>query len=118
MVVGKCKTCGETIRSRKSDKNSAKANFLSAVRRHYKKKHPKTLSRRISQGLKASQENPSVQDMVNALRSGVRASLQVYGKYTEAQYQRMKVVMDALEPYLPAEIVLSWKALEAIHDAG
>lgn len=55
--------------------------------------------------------------MVTALQSGVRSALQVYGKWTEAQYQHMKVVMDALEGLLPPEIVASWRAIEAIHDA-
>lgn len=116
MVQGKCRTCGEAIRSRVSSKGSAQANFLAAVRRHYKKKHPNTLSRRISAGLKASQENPSVQDMVNALAKGPRAALKVYGSWTEKQYRVMKVTMDALEPMLPEPVKASWLAIEAFHD--
>lgn len=118
MVQGKCKTCGETIRSRRSHTHSAQANFLTAVRKHYKKKHPNTLSRRISSGIKASQNNPSIQDMVTALQEGVRSALVIYGKWTETQYQAFKKVIDALEPFLPPEIVISWRAIEAIHDAG
>lgn len=116
MVVGKCRTCGEVIRSRKSDKHSAQANFLSAVRRHYKKKHPNTLSRRISQGLKTSQDNPTVQDMVTALQEGTRSALVIYGAWTEAQYQHMKRTMDAIAPLLPIEVRLAWESIEAFHD--
>jgi len=86
------------------------------VKAHYKKKHPNTISRRISKGLKASQENPSIQDMVTALQEGTRSALKVYGQWTEAQYQAMKKVIDALEIVLPSEIVIAWRAIEAIHD--
>jgi len=112
-----CKTCGEVIISRRSDKRSAKANMLRAVRRHYQKKHPKTLSRRISQGLKASKDNPSYQDLIDALKEGPRSAIEVYKKYNEKQYQHIKAVMDALEPVLPTDLVISWKVLEAIHDS-
>ena len=104
-MKGKCKTCGETITARKSKKASAQANYLKAVRRHYKEKHPNTIGRRISKGLRNRNENPSIQDMVEALRSSPRAALDVYKNYTERQYQHMKRVMDALEPVLPAELV-------------
>lgn len=75
------------------------------------------MSRRISQGIKATQNNPSIQDMVTALQEGVRSALVIYGKWTEAQYQAFKTVVDALEPFLPLDIVISWRAIEAIHDA-
>jgi len=116
MTQGKCRTCGEAIRSRRSSTGSAQANFLKAVKRHYKIKHPNTISRRISKGLKASNENPTVQDFVSALQGGVRGALKVYGDMTERQYKHMKNTMDALEPVLPLEILASWKAVEALHD--
>jgi len=116
MTVGKCRTCGETIRSRRSHTHSAQANFLKAVRRHYKTKHPNTLSTRISRGIKASHDNPSIQDFITALQGGVRSALTIYAKFTETQYQQIKKVLDALEPVLPIEIVASWKAIEAFHD--
>lgn len=115
-MMGKCRTCGEVIRSRASTKASAQANFLKAVKRHYKKKHPNTISRRISQGLRRSNDNPTVQDFISALQGGVRGALKVYGDMTERQYQHMKRTMDALEPILPLEILASWKAVEALHD--
>lgn len=116
MTVGKCKTCGETIRSRRSDKNSAQANFLKAVKAHYKKKHPNTISRRISQGKRSSYNNPSFQDFFTSLSEGPRAAIKIYRAYTERQYQHIKVMMDAIEPILPVEVLASWKAIEAIHD--
>lgn len=115
-MIGKCRTCGETIRSRVSTKASAQANFLRAVKRHYKKKHPNTLGRRISRGLRLSNENPSVQDFITALQGGVRGALKVYGDMTEKQYQHIKRTMDALEPILPIEVQASWRAVEALHD--
>jgi hypothetical protein len=66
--------------------------------------------------LKASQENPNFQDFVTSLAEGPRAAIRVYKKFTEKQYQTMKRTMDALEPVLPPQITLSWKAIEAIHD--
>ena len=118
MVVGHCKTCGEEIRSRRSDKNSAQANFLGAVRRHYRKKHKNTLGLRISRGLRSSGNNPSMQDMTTALLDGPRAALGVYKKYTEKQYQQMKKVLDAIEPILPDNMRFAWKFIEALHDEG
>jgi len=72
--------------------------------------------RRIKAGKAKSQENPNIQDMVSALRDGPRSALAVYRSFSERQYQHMKSVMDSLEPYLPVEIVASWKVLEAMHD--
>ena len=54
--------------------------------------------------------------MVTALQEGTRSALKVYGQWTEKQYQAMKVVMDALEVILPPNVVVAWKAIEAIHD--
>lgn len=115
-MKGKCSICGETIRSHRSEKNSAKANFLKAMRKHQWKKHRTTMISRIKAGKAKARENPSYQDMVSALREGPRAALKVYRSWTERQYQHMKVVMDALEPVLPLELKISWKTLEAIHD--
>jgi len=72
--------------------------------------------RRIKEGKRASEENPSYQDLVTALQEGPRAALKIYVTYTERQYQRIKSLMDALETVLPPEVVASWKAIEALHD--
>lgn len=117
MVVGKCRTCGETIRSRSSKNGSANGNFLKAVRKHYKKKHPNTMSRRISNGLKNGANNPSIQDFAKALATGTREALSIYRAWTERQYQAVKIVMDALEPYMLPHVALAWNVIESIHDA-
>jgi len=62
-------------------------------------------------------ENPSIQDMIAALGEGTRAGLAVATRMRAARYQELKRVMDALEPVLPDHIRLSWRAIEAAHDA-
>ncbi|MBA7702120.1 hypothetical protein ES703_110877 [subsurface metagenome] len=116
-MKGTCSICGETIRSRKSTKASAKANFLKAMRKHQWKKHRNTMISRIKAGKAKAAENPSYQDIVSALQEGPRAALKVYGDFTERQYQHMKAMMDALEPILPLEVQIAWKTIEAFHDA-
>lgn len=86
------------------------------MRKHQWTKHRNTMISRIKAGKAKAKENPSFQDMVTALREGPRSAIEVYRNWTERQYQTMKAVMDALEPVLPIEIVISWKTLEAIHD--
>ncbi|MBA7549665.1 hypothetical protein ES705_42156 [subsurface metagenome] len=113
---GTCSICGEVIRSRRSDKNSARANFLKAVRKHQWKRHRNTMIARIKAGKAKAKLNPSIQDMVSALKEGPRASLKIYRKWTERQYQHMKSVMDAIEELLPLEVQLAWTAIEAFHD--
>lgn len=71
---------------------------------------------RIKAGKRGSSENPSIQDLVSALQSSPREAIAVYKRMTNAQYRYMKAVMDAIEPILPIEAKVSWKALEAIHD--
>lgn len=104
------------IRSHRSKKNSARTNFLKAMRKHQWGSHRNTMISRIKAGKRRAEENPSVQDLVSALQSGPRAALKVYKQMTDRQYQRMKNVMDALEPLLPLEVQIAWKTLEAIHD--
>lgn len=116
MVVGHCKTCGEEIRSRRSDKNSAQSNFLAAVRRHYKKKHPNTIGRRISHGLKSSDDNPTIQDFVSALQGAPAAAISAYEELRKKDWMKLKRVMDAVEPIMPIEMKATWKAVEAFHD--
>ena len=72
--------------------------------------------RRIKEGQAAAELNPSVQDLISALQEGPRAALKVYMDFTEKQYQMIKSVMDALEPLLPVQVVVSWKTIEAFHD--
>jgi len=72
--------------------------------------------RRIKAGKRSSDENPSAQDLMEALKDGPRAAIAVYRTYTEKQYQNMKKMMDAFAPVLPPEVNATWKAIEAFHD--
>jgi len=72
--------------------------------------------RKIKAGIRASEENPNVQDFMTALLDSPRAALRIYASFTERQYQAIKKVMDALEGLLPQELLISWKAVEAMHD--
>jgi hypothetical protein len=113
---GTCSICGETIRSRRSTKNSAKANFLKAMRKHQWKKHRNTMISRIKAGKQRAQNNPLDTEMIVALQSGAKEALKIYGRMTEKQYQRTSKIMKALKPILPPETVLIWEFLEAVHD--
>lgn len=115
-MKAKCTICGHEMRSRKSSKRSARANLLISIRKHAWKAHRTTMISRIKRGKRASQDNPSAQDFMKALSEGPRAALQIYGTWTERQYQQMKRVMDAVEPLLPIEVRSAWLAIEAYHD--
>ncbi|MBA7553688.1 hypothetical protein ES705_46284 [subsurface metagenome] len=115
-MKGKCSICGATIRSHASAKNSARANFLKAVRKHMWKNHRTTMISRIKAGKKASENNPTVQDFISALQDSPGRAFSIYKKLRAKDFNVAKQVMDALEPVLPIEIRISWKAIEAIHD--
>ena len=90
--------------------------LLSKMSKHRWKKHELTMVRKIKAGIRASEENPNVQDFMTALLDSPRAALRIYASFTERQYQGIKKVMDALEPVLPENLRVSWKAVEAMHD--
>ena len=115
-MKGTCSICGATIRSHASAKNSARANFLKAVRKHMWKNHRTTMISRIKAGKRASNNNPTVQDFVSALQDAPGRAFSIYEKLRERDFNIAKQVLDALEPVLPIEIRISWKAIEAIHD--
>ncbi len=74
------------------------------------------MRRKIKAGIKASNGNPNVQDFMVALLDSPRAALRIYASFTERQYQHIKKVMDGLESVLPPALLVSWKAVEAMHD--
>jgi len=113
---GKCSICGETIRSRRSSKGSAQANFLRAVRKHQWKKHRNTMIDRIKAGKRTSAMNPTVQDFISALKDAPGRAFSIYKKMKLRDFATAKAVLDALEDVLPIEIRLTWRAIEAIHD--
>ncbi|MBA7550219.1 hypothetical protein ES705_42729 [subsurface metagenome] len=115
-MKGTCSICGATIRSHASAKNSARANFLKAVRNHMWKNHRTTMISRIKAGKKASDNNPTVQDFISALADAPGRAFKAYEKLRARDFTVAKQVMDALEPVLPVEMRVTWKAIEAIHD--
>ncbi|MBA7551226.1 hypothetical protein ES705_43762 [subsurface metagenome] len=115
-MIGKCSICGATIRSRKSKKGTARANFLAAVRRHMWKYHRSTMISRIKTGKQRSADNPTVQDFISALQDAPGRAFKIYQKLQKRDFTVAKQVMDALEHLLPVEVRASWKAVEAIHD--
>jgi len=115
-MKGTCSICGEVIRSHASAKNSAKANFLKAMRKHQWKKHRNTMISRIKAGKRRSDMNPTVQDFISALKDAPGRAFSIYQKMKAKDFNTAKQVLDALEPVLPIEIRVTWKAIEAIHD--
>lgn len=115
-MKGKCSICGQVIRSRASSKGSAQANFLKAVRKHVWKHHRSTMISRMKAGKKASDKNPTVQDFISALHDAPGRAFSIYEKMRARDFDTAKQVLDALEQFLPIEIRVTWKAIEAIHD--
>lgn len=115
-MLGKCSICGEQIRSHKSDLHSAQHNFLRGVRKHMWKFHRTAMIARIKRGKRKALENPSLQDLVTALKEAPSRAISIYKTMTAAQYHYTKTMMDAMEPVLPLEVRASWKVIEAIHD--
>ena len=72
--------------------------------------------RRIKAGKDRSKDNPTLQDMVTALKGAPERAIAIYKAMSEAQYRYTKGVMDVMEPVLPVEVSASWKIIEAIHD--
>jgi len=115
-LKGTCSICGMVIRSHASTKNSAKANFLKAMRKHQWKNHRTTMISRIKAGKRRSHDNPTVQDFISALKDAPGRAFNIYQKMRLRDFNTAKQVLDALEPVLPIEIRVTWKAIEAIHD--
>lgn len=115
-MKGTCSICGMEIRSHASSKNSAKSNFLKAMRKHQWKNHRTTMISRIKAGKNSSNENPTVQDFVSALQGAPQRAIQVYEKLRKKDWMKLKRVMDAVEPIMPTEMKATWKAIEAFHD--
>ncbi|MBA7549968.1 hypothetical protein ES705_42473 [subsurface metagenome] len=115
-MQGKCSICGAVLRSHASAKNSAKTNFLKVVRKHMWSKHRNTMISRIKAGKRRSKNNPVNLKMIKAIQEGSREAIETFKRLTEKQYQKVKKLMDALEPILPEETKTIWKFLEITHD--
>jgi len=115
-MKGTCSICGEVIRSHRSEKNSAKANFLKAMRKHQWKMHRNTMIARIKAGKQRSADNPTVQDFISALQDAPGRAFLIYRKMRERDWMVLKRTMDAIETIMPLEMKATWKAIEAVHD--
>jgi len=71
---------------------------------------------RIKAGKRRSDNNPTVQDFVSALQGAPGRAYTIYEKMKAKDFMTAKQVIDALEPVLPVEVRVAWKAIEAIHD--
>jgi len=112
LYKAKCSQCGKTFR------RQTKSDLLSALRKHLWREHRQWMINRIKAGRKnAEANNPSVQDLMQAIEKGSsRAAHQVAKMMTEGRYQQVKVVMDAVSPLLPLKARLAWEGVEAVHD--
>jgi len=115
-LKGTCSICGMVIRSHASAKNSARANFIKAVRKHQWKNHRNTMIARIKAGKRRSADNPTVQDFITALQGAPQRAIQIYKELREKDWIQLKRVLDAMEPIMPVEMLATWKAIEAFHD--
>jgi len=106
-----------TIRSHASAKYSAKANFLKAMRRHQWKNHRTTMIARIKAGKANSADGPTVQDFITALQGAPQRAIAIYDDLRAKDWIKLKRVLDAMEPIMPVEMLATWKAIEAFHDA-
>jgi len=110
MYQARCSQCGARFR------RGSRAELLGALREHLWKKHRGWMLSRMKAGKKNS-TNPSIQDLVAAVRTGsVRSALGVRRLMSSNRYQQAKKVMDAVEPMLPEPARLAWRAIEAVSD--
>ena len=116
-MKGKCSICGATLRSHASSKNSARTNFLKVVRKHMWSKHRTTMISRIKAGKRRSENNPTIQDFITALQGAPQRAITIYEELRERDWIQLKRVLDAMEPIMPVQMLATWKAIEAFHDA-
>ena len=108
----KCSQCGYQTR------RNSRAESLASMRRHQWSKHPSWLRSRIKLGqARAEHDNPSIQDLIQAINKGSsRAAQSVAKLMTETRYSQVKKVMDSVQPILPLKAQLAWEGVEAAHD--
>jgi len=112
MFTAKCSQCPRRFRGK------SRSEMLSRMRDHQWGQHRQWMLGRIKAGLKRREaSNPSVQDLIQSIQKGsTRAGQSVAKEMTEARYQQVKKVMDAVSPMLPLKAQLAWEGVEAAHD--
>ena len=112
MYRATCSQCGVKFRSK------TRSDLLSKIRTHVWKFHRAWMIARIKAGKKRiADSNPSFQDIIRSLKTGVKSAISVIGFADRATYRQLKPVMDALEGYLPSEMMIAWRAVEALVEA-
>lgn len=110
LYTATCKTCGEELRARARD------TLMSKLSKHIWKNHRSMMIRRIKAGLRESDQNPTIQDFITALKENASRAFRIYKEFRKRDYMVLKRTMDALEPFLPLEIKVAWKTIESIAD--
>lgn len=110
MTKGTCSVCGEEIVVRE------RQNFIKKMGEHFRKEHPEAFSRRISRGIKESENIPDLQAFTHSLNGDPNTALSIYAQWTEKNYQDVKRFMIAFDPYLSPEMKAGWAFIEVMHD--
>jgi len=109
LYKAECSQCGAVMRA------YTRSELLSKLRKHLWKFHRGWMIARIKAGrMSAQQHNPSFQDIIRSLKTGVKAAFNVIGFADRATYRQLKPVMDTLEGYLPPDMMIVWRAVEAL----
>jgi len=75
------------------------------------------MKRRIREGKAESEENPTVQDFIAALQETPGRAMEIYETLRERDWMKLKRILDAIEDLMPPQMLYTWKAVEAFHDA-
>lgn len=113
-MKGTCSICGKVIRSRKSSKRTAKANFLIAMRKHQWGEHRNTMIKRIKAGKARNVDNPALQDFLKKLQTDIGAAYREHVQRTRRARAQTVKYMDIIRPYLLPEMRHNWDILQAI----
>lgn len=105
LMTAKCSRCATKFRRK------TKPELLGAIRKHLWGKHKDWMTARIRAG-KAKSGNPSIGAFMKDLVSG--DIIPGYAKYKRRHYEATKPVMEALMPYLPANIQAGWMFIDKV----
>lgn len=75
------------------------------------------MRRRIREGKALSEDNPTVQDFISALQESPGRAIEIYEELRARDWMKLKRVLDAVEVLMPVEMLATWRAIEAFHDA-
>ena len=58
-----------------------------------------------------------MQDFIAALQEAPGRAMEIYETLRERDWMKLKRILDAIEGLMPVEMLATWKAIEAFHDA-